>query len=102
MLYQHRNVRFESWRVGRERSSLEPWLAHRNFEILVGKEPKIGNDAETLIEQARALPPEDRIALVEDVLDSLDHADPEIDRLWRGRLLTLWQRTGAVSLPPRN
>jgi putative addiction module component (TIGR02574 family) len=40
------------------------------------------NDAKTLIEQARALPPEDRIALVEDVLDSLDHADPGIDRLW--------------------
>jgi putative addiction module component (TIGR02574 family) len=36
----------------------------------------------TLIEQARALPPQDRIALVENVLDSLDRADPEIDRLW--------------------
>jgi putative addiction module component (TIGR02574 family) len=47
-----------------------------------GKEPKMANDAKTLIERARALPPEDRIALVEDVLDSLDHADPEIDRLW--------------------
>ena len=36
----------------------------------------------TLIEQACALPPEDRIALVEDMLDSLDQADPAIDRLW--------------------
>jgi len=36
----------------------------------------------TLIEQARALPPEDRIALAEDMLDSLDPADPTIDRLW--------------------
>jgi putative addiction module component (TIGR02574 family) len=42
----------------------------------------MSNDAKTLIEQARALPPEDRIALVEDVLDSLDPADAEIDRLW--------------------
>ena len=33
-------------------------------------------------ERARALPPEDRIALVEDVLDSLDSADPDIDRRW--------------------
>jgi putative addiction module component (TIGR02574 family) len=42
----------------------------------------MSNDAKALIEQARALPPEDRIALVEDVLDSLDHADPDIDQLW--------------------
>ncbi len=40
------------------------------------------NDTKTLIEQARALPPHDRIALVENVLDSLDHADPGIDQLW--------------------
>jgi putative addiction module component (TIGR02574 family) len=38
--------------------------------------------AKMLSEQARALPPQDRIALVEDVLDSLDRADPEIDALW--------------------
>ena len=42
----------------------------------------MSNEAKTLIEQARALPPQDRIALVEDVLDSLDHADPGIDELW--------------------
>jgi putative addiction module component (TIGR02574 family) len=42
----------------------------------------MSDDAKTLIEQARALPPRDRIALVEDVLDSLDRADPKIDRLW--------------------
>jgi putative addiction module component (TIGR02574 family) len=40
------------------------------------------NEAKRLREQARALPPQDRIALVEDVLDSLDRADPQIDRLW--------------------
>ena len=42
----------------------------------------MSNDAKTLIEQARALPPQDRIALIEDVLDSLDRADPGIDQLW--------------------
>jgi putative addiction module component (TIGR02574 family) len=42
----------------------------------------MSDETKTLIERARALPPRDRIALVEDVLDSLDHADPEIDRLW--------------------
>jgi hypothetical protein len=36
-----------------------------------------------LIERARALPPEDRIALVEEVLDTLDRANPDIDRLQR-------------------
>jgi putative addiction module component (TIGR02574 family) len=42
----------------------------------------MNNKAKALIERARGLSPEDRIALVEDVLDSLDLADPEIDRLW--------------------
>jgi putative addiction module component (TIGR02574 family) len=42
----------------------------------------MSNRAKTLTEQARALPPQDRIALVEDVLDSLDRADPDIDQLW--------------------
>lgn len=42
----------------------------------------MSTETRTLIEQARALPPEDRIALVEDMLDSLDRADPTIDRLW--------------------
>ncbi|MBS0222179.1 MAG: addiction module protein [Proteobacteria bacterium] len=40
----------------------------------------MSNEAKTLIERARALSPEDRIALVEDVLDSLDRADPAIDQ----------------------
>jgi len=38
--------------------------------------------AKALGAQARELSPQDRIALVEDVLDSLDQADPKIDRLW--------------------
>jgi putative addiction module component (TIGR02574 family) len=32
--------------------------------------------------QARELSPSDRIALVEDVLDSLDRTDSRIDELW--------------------
>jgi putative addiction module component (TIGR02574 family) len=43
---------------------------------------KMSDKAKSLIEQARDLPPQDRIALVEDVLDSLDQTDPDIDRLW--------------------
>ena len=42
----------------------------------------MSTETRTLIEQARALPPEERIPLVEDMLDSLDRADPAIDRLW--------------------
>jgi putative addiction module component (TIGR02574 family) len=42
----------------------------------------MSNKAKTLIEQARALSPQDRIALVEEVLDSLDSADPDIDQQW--------------------
>ncbi len=42
----------------------------------------MSNEARTLIECARALATEDRIALVEEVLDSLDHAAHDIDRLW--------------------
>jgi putative addiction module component (TIGR02574 family) len=43
---------------------------------------KMSNNAKTLIEQARALPPQDRIALVEQVLASLDRVDPAIDQMW--------------------
>ena len=42
----------------------------------------MSTEAKALIEQARALPPQDRIALVEEVLNSLDRADPDIDQLW--------------------
>jgi putative addiction module component (TIGR02574 family) len=46
-----------------------------------GAEVKM-NKAKALGDQARELPPDERIALVEDVLDSLDEANPDIDRLW--------------------
>jgi putative addiction module component (TIGR02574 family) len=51
--------------------------------------------AKALGEQARELSPQDRIALVEDVLDSLDRADPDIDRLWAkeaGKRLAAYRR----------
>jgi putative addiction module component (TIGR02574 family) len=40
------------------------------------------NEAKALIERARALPPQERITLIEDVLDSLDRVDPAVDELW--------------------
>ncbi len=42
----------------------------------------MSNKVKMLTEQACALPPQDRIALVEDVLESLDRSDPDIDQLW--------------------
>jgi putative addiction module component (TIGR02574 family) len=44
----------------------------------------MNDKVKNLGEEVRALSPQDRIALVEDVLDSLDRADPDIDRLWAG------------------
>lgn len=38
--------------------------------------------AETLSAQAVQLPPEDRMALVERILDSLDEPDTSVDALW--------------------
>jgi hypothetical protein len=38
----------------------------------------MSSNVKTLIERACALPAQDRIALVEDVLDSLNRADPAI------------------------
>jgi putative addiction module component (TIGR02574 family) len=40
------------------------------------------DDAKVLSRKARALSPSDRIALVEEVLESLDKPDPGIERLW--------------------
>jgi putative addiction module component (TIGR02574 family) len=42
----------------------------------------MSDQVKTLTEQAQALAPQERIALVEDVLDSLDRADHDVDRLW--------------------
>jgi putative addiction module component (TIGR02574 family) len=37
---------------------------------------------QTLCNDAKRLPPAERLALVEELLDSLDQADPAIDALW--------------------
>jgi putative addiction module component (TIGR02574 family) len=42
----------------------------------------MGDKAKALREAALDLPPQDRIALVEHILDSLDRPDPDIDRFW--------------------
>ena len=38
--------------------------------------------AKQLIALATTLPPDERIALVEEILSSLDQPDPAMDRLW--------------------
>lgn len=38
--------------------------------------------AQTLSEQALLLPPEERLALVDRLLDTLDEPDPALDALW--------------------
>ena len=45
----------------------------------------MSNEAKTLIERARALAPEDRIALIEDALDGLDRADARYRSAVRSR-----------------
>ena len=42
----------------------------------------MSSKTKTLVEQACALRPNDRITLIEDVLDSLDRSDPDIDQMW--------------------
>ena len=51
-----------------------------------------------LADKARKLKPDERFALVEEILSSLDRPDPEIDRLWReeaARRLATY-RTGTI------
>ncbi|MBN8443705.1 MAG: addiction module protein [Thauera sp.] len=51
-----------------------------------------------LADKARKLKPDERFALVEEILSSLDRPDPEIDRLWReeaARRLAAY-RTGTI------
>ena len=56
----------------------------------------MSNEAETLIERARALPPEDRIALVEDVLAS----DTDHDFRWRSQPVSGVAPAGAAHHRP--
>lgn len=58
--------------------------------------------AKTLSEQARTLPPAERLQLVDEILGSLDETDPAIDRLW-GReaedRLAAWRRGEIRDVP---
>ena len=42
----------------------------------------MNDETKVLSRKAQALSPNDRIALVEEVLESLDRPDPAIERLW--------------------
>lgn len=58
--------------------------------------------AKILSEQARALPPAERLQLVDEILGSLDETDPAIDRLWAGEAedrLTAWRRGEIRDVP---
>jgi putative addiction module component (TIGR02574 family) len=58
------------------------WRRPGNYLLSQTQGVKMSDKAKNLGQQARELSPQDRIALVEDVLDSLDRPDPSIDRLW--------------------
>lgn len=56
----------------------------------------------SLSERARSLPPTERLQLVEDILGSLDEADPAIDRLWAREAedrLDAWRRGEVRTVP---
>jgi hypothetical protein len=42
----------------------------------------MNDETKTLSRKAQALSPNERVALVEEVLESLDTVDPAFDRLW--------------------
>jgi putative addiction module component (TIGR02574 family) len=42
----------------------------------------MNDETKTLSRKAQALSPNERVALVEDVLDSLDKLDPAVEQLW--------------------
>jgi len=64
----------------------------------------MGETAKTLSERARALPPAERLELVDDILGSLDETDPVLDKLWTREAedrLAAWRR-GEVNAIPLN
>jgi hypothetical protein len=42
----------------------------------------MNDETRTLSRKAQALRPQDRVELVEEILDSLDAPDPAVERLW--------------------
>lgn len=58
--------------------------------------------AKTLSARARELPPAERLQLVDDILGSLDEADPALDRLWAQEAedrLAAWRRGEIRAIP---
>lgn len=62
----------------------------------------MSESAKTLSEHARALPPAERLQLVDEILGSLDEIDPAIDRLWAREAedrLAAWRRGEIREVP---
>ena len=58
--------------------------------------------AKTLSVRARALPPAERLELVDEILGSLDETDPAMDRLWTREAedrLAAWRRGEIHAVP---
>lgn len=58
--------------------------------------------AKTLSARARALPPVERLQLVDEILGSLDETDPAIDRQWAHEAenrLAAWRRGEIHAVP---
>lgn len=58
--------------------------------------------AKTLSERARALPPAERLELVDNILGSLDETDPALDKLWAREAedrLAAWRRGEIRAIP---
>jgi putative addiction module component (TIGR02574 family) len=45
-------------------------------------QPEAPMNTKTLIETALKLPPDERFALIDELLHSLDRPDPDLDRIW--------------------
>lgn len=59
-------------------------------------------EARELLDSALKLAPEERFALVDEILHSLDRPDPEIDRLWieeAQRRLAAYRRGEVQGIP---
>ena len=51
----------------------------------------MGSSANKIRKQARALPPSDKIRLVDALLSDLDKPDPDIDRVWVAESQRRWR-----------
>src|SRR5690349_23602819 len=68
--------------VPRARRSRRTVSSYRRAQLSFAILRAMTDDAKILSRKAQALSPSDRIALIEEVLESLDKPDPEVERLW--------------------